>query len=288
MFFTKDIFDEADLEKLKKNLGDVTRRNWHAIPIEKVEKIEMLGQAGSMLNLKSLADIAIDNIVIGSGFPKNIFLGEVSGIMGSEVEERSYFAMMDRDHTDCEWFVRSYFKKDVQVRRIMKGVDKYNVNWGIREVFNKMDAAEYDQKRASVAIAIQAFGTINESRKVYGLDPLSDEDGDVILGVLPYYEFLLNMSMMAAAAEQQEQETHGEAQSATSMKEKSNSTNKKAASLKEPEKNKRVAPPTRDAVVRNVKDSIMQLRSMSSIGDLQKEWRMYDKTIYKLLNWAES
>ena len=288
VFFTKDIFDEADLEKLKINLGDVTRKNWHAIPFEKVEKIEMLGQAGSMLNLKSLADIAIDNIVIGSSFPKNILLGEVSGIMGSEVTERSYFAMMDRDHTDLDWFIRGFFKKDVQVRRIMHGVDKYNVNWGIREVFNKMDEADYDQKRASVAIAVQAFGTINESRKIYGLDPIPDEEGDVILGLLPYYEFLMNMAMTQASMESMQQEVHQESEVATSMKEKSNSTNKQAASLKEPEKNKRVAPPTRDAVIRNLKDNIRTLRSMSSIGDLQKEWRMYDKTIYKFIKGADS
>jgi len=286
VFFTKDIFDDADLQTLKTNLGDVTRKNWHAIPSEKVEKIEMLGQAGSMLNLKSLADIAIDNIVIGSGFPKSIFLGETAGVTGSEVTERSYFAMMDRDHTDLEWFVRAFFKKDVHIRRIMNNVELYLINWGIREVFNKMDEAEYDQKRASVAIAVQAFGTINESRKIYGLDPLPDEDGDVILGLLPYYEFLLNSAMMGANMQNMENETNGEAQAATSMKEKSNATNKQAASMKEPEKNKRVAPPTRDSVIRNIKDSMLKLRDMTSVGFLGKQWSMYDKSVYKLLNWA--
>jgi len=287
VFFTKDIFDETDLAKLKDNLGDVTRKNWHAIPSEKVEKIEMLGQAGSMLNLKSLADIAIDNIVIGSAFPKSVLLGEVAGVMGSEVTERSYFSLMDRDHTDLDWFVRKFFRKAVQVRRIMKGVDFYNLNWGIREVFNKMDEADYSQKLASVAIAMQAFATINESRKVYGLDPLPDEEGGVIMGLLPYYEFLLNASMMGATMEGMENETHGEAEAATSMKEKSNSTNKQAASIKEPEKNKRVAPPTRDAIIRNLKDNMLKLRDITSVGFLNKEWSTYDKTTYKILKWAE-
>lgn len=285
VFFTKDIFDETDLEKLKTNLGDVTRRNWHAIPSEKVEKIEMLGQAGSMLNLKSLADIAINNIVMGSGFPKNILLGEISGIMGSEVSERSYFSMLDRDHTEWEWFVRKFFKKDVQIRRILKGAEKYIINWGIREIFNKKDEAEYSQKRISNAVAMQAFATINEQRKEAGLPPIEDEEGNIIIGLLPYYEFMFNMSMGMESLEQM-QETHGENQVTTSMGEKSKSTSKKAASLKEPEKNKRVAPPTRDSIKR-LKDSINEVRSKYSVNELCKMWSMYDKTTYKILRWAE-
>ena len=287
VFLTKDIFDDADLEKLKENLGDVTRSNWHAIPSEKIEKIEMLGQAGSMLNLKSLADIAIDNIVIGSSFPKNIFLGEIAGIMGSEVSERSYFAMMDRDHTDLEWFVRKYFKKDVQVRRIMKNSPNYLINWGIREVFNKMDEADYSQKRISNAVAMAAFATINEQRKEAGLEPITDEEeGNIIIGLLPYYEFLFNMSMGMMSMEQM-QETHAEAQGTTSMGEKAKSTSKKAASLKEPEKDKRLAPPTRTDTLQRLKDSVNNVRGLYSVNDLCKQWNMYDKSVYKILKWAE-
>ena len=285
VFLTKDIFDEADLAKFKANLGDVTRQNWHAIPSERVEKIEMLGQAGSMLNLKSLADIAIDNIVIGSSFPKPILLGEIAGVMGSEVSERGYFALLDRDHTELEWFVRTYFKKDVQVRRIFRGVDRYTLSWGIREVFNKMDEAEYRQKRASNAVAMMEFATLNESRKEFGLQPILDEEGDIIMGLLPYYEFLFNMTMTMEAAQQME-ETHTQSQGATSMKQKNASTSKKAASIKDLEKNKRVAPPTRDAVT-TLKDSINEIRKVYSVRDLCKKWNMYDKSVYKILNWAK-
>jgi len=287
IFLTKDIVDPVDLETLKTNLGDVTRRSWHALPSEKIERIEMLGQAGSMLNLKSLADIAIDNIVIGSAFPKPILLGEVEGIMGSEVSERSYFARMDRDHTDLDWFVRNYFKKDVNVRKILKGVESYSVNWGIREVFNRMDEAEYRQKLVSIGLAMTQIATINEARKEIGLPDLPDEEGgDVILGLLPYLQVQMDMAMMLgggnAGLGMGGTPTGTEPQTNTSMKEKANSTGKKAASLKEIEKNKRVAPPTRDSSI--FKDAVKILRKKYSIHEISQNWGMHDKTVYKVLD----
>lgn len=293
VFFTKDIVDDADLTKLKNALGDVTRRNWHAVPTEKIEKIEMLGQAGSMLNLKALADICIEQIVIGSGFPKPILLGEVAGVMGSEVSERSYFAKLDRDHTDLDPFVRRYFDRDVNTRKILNGIEYWEVDWGIREVFNKMDQMEFEQKRTSVAIAMQEYATINEVRKFMDLDPISEEEGgDWIKGLEAYYNMELQLTMAALQA----QETK-ESEEATSMREKSNSTNKKAASLKEIEKNKRVAPTTRDSFAdsliiqkhkASLKDAIGNLRKNYSVNQLCREIGIYDKTLYKILQWSES
>ena len=292
VFFTKGIMDQADLLKLKNNLGDVTRRKWHAVPIEKIEKIEMLGQAGSMLNLKSLADICVDQIVIGSAFPKPILMGEIAGVSGSEVSERSYFAKLDRDHTDLEPFAREYFERDINARRILKGIKYFEVDWGIREVFNKMDAIDYEQKRASVALAMQEFSTMNEVRHFYGLPNLSDEDGgDVIMGLMPYYEMQMNIMMMSMEPEDPTGESHSKSEGATSMKEKSQGTKKKAASLKDPEKNKRVAPTTRDSdedLKLNLMDSISKLRNNYSINRLCKEIGIYDKTLYKIFKWSET
>lgn len=294
VFFTKNIIDTTDLDKLQNALGDVTRRNWHAIPFEKIEKIEMLGQAGSMLNLKALADICIDQIIIGSGFPKPILLGEVSGVMGSEVSERGYFAKLDRDHTDLDPFCREYFKRDVNCRRIFRGIDYWEIDWGIREVFNKMDQMEYEQKRTSVAVAMMEFATINEVRDFFDLDPIPDEDGgDYIRGLEPYYQ--MQMELMMAAMEPEPEETN-ESQTATSMREKSKETTKQAAALKDPGRNKRSAPVTKDDItdsllIQNYKESLKEainnLRSNYSINKLCKEIGIWDKTLYKILQWAE-
>lgn len=303
VFFTKNIVDAADLIKLKDALGDVTRRSWHAVPIDKIEKIEMLGQAGSMLNLKSLADICIDQIVMGGGIPKPILLGEISGIMGSEVSERGYFAKLDRDHTNLEFFVREYFRRDINVKRILRGIKFFELDWGIREVFNKMDKVEYEQKRVANALAMTQICSINESRHYLDLPPLPDEEGgDVVLGLLPYYELEWSMTLQMATLQQQGEEggegdkVHGEPQTNTSMNQKSRSTEKKAASQKDLEKNKSLAPITRDATQAlqadelkyKLKDAIKNLRKDYSINQLCREIGIWDKTIYKLLKWSEN
>ena len=249
----------------------------------------MLGQAGAMLNLDALADICIKQIVIGSGIPQPILLGEIAGVMGSEVSERGYFAKLDRDHSDLEFFVREYFQKDVNIRKIFRGIDYYEMDWGIREVFNKMDQAEYDQKIVSIAIAMTQISTINEARKYIDLPPISDEEGgDVIMGLLPYYEMQLQLAMTLAAEEEEEEEIHSEGEVNTSMKEKSHSTNKKAASLKEPEKNKRSAPPVTKDAKQVIQDQINNLRKNQSVRDLCEEMGIADKTFYKILSWCDN
>ena len=292
LFLTKDLQNDAELAKLREGLNDYTRRAWIALPSERIEKIEMLGQAGSMLNLKSLADICIDQIVAGTSYPKTILLGEVAGVMGSEVQERSYFALLDRDHTDHEYFVKAYFDKDKNVRSLLRGIKHYLFDWGIREVFNKMDEAEYKQKMISVAVASMELCTIDECREIIGKKPIGDpRGGDVIMGLLPYIELQMSMAMMMEGANEPEDNVHGQSQTATSVKQKSQGAQKKTASNKEPEKNKRVAPPTRDSLD-NLKtklaDNLEEIKGHYSMNDVLKEMNIYDKTFYKLLDWAKS
>ena len=285
VFLMKEV-DSTDLDALKAMLGDVTRSSWLALPFEKVESITMLGQAGAMLNLKALADICIEQIVIGSGIPSPILLGEVSGVMGSEVSERGYFAKLDRDHSDLEFFVRTYFERDINVRRILRGIKYFELDWGIREVFNKNDQAEYDQKMASIAIAMMQYATLNEARKFADLPEVSDEEGgEVILGMMPFYEMQLNIAMMGMEAEQAQSEG-SEAQGRTSMAQKSQSTGKKAASLKDPEKNKRVAPVSKDAKA-IIYDQINNLRKTMSVKEICNDIGIADKTFYKWLEWSK-
>jgi len=296
LFLTKDLQSESELTKLKNGLNDFSRRAWIALPSEKIEKIEMLGQAGSMLNLKSLADICIEQIIIGTGFPKTIMLGEVAGVMGSEVQERSYFALLDRDHTELEYFVRMFFEKDINIKKLFKGIEEYLLDWGIREVFNKMDDAEYKQKMISVAVTSMELLTVDECRKIIGMKGIGDDKGgDVIMGLLPYIELQMQMNiMMGGGGDEPEDNVDGrgsESETSTSVKQKSQGAQKKAASNKEPEKNKRVAPPTRDSIDElkmNLADNLEEIKGHYSMNDILKELNIYDKTFYKLLDWAKT
>jgi hypothetical protein len=164
VIFTKDIFTEGDMQFLRDKIGDFTREDWHVLPNEFVESIEMLGQAGSMLNFKALADIAIEQVIIGTGFPRSILLGESAGVTGGEVNERSYFAMLDADHTEYEPFIKRFFEKSPQIRNLLSDVDFYELDWGVREVMNKKEQVEYEQKQISNALALTQICTIDECR----------------------------------------------------------------------------------------------------------------------------
>lgn len=272
VIFTKDLFTETDLSKLKENIGDFTRRSWHMIPSEYVDRIDLMGQAGSMLNLKALADICIDQIVIGYGFPRTIFLGEIAGVMGSEVEERSYFALLDKRHTNLEWFVEEYFSRDINVQKLLGNYsDSYELDWGIRQVMSKDMEAELRQKQISNALALMQICTIDECREVAGYEPIGEEEGGDL--ILPIYEAelqLLTIELQAQMAEQQAQQYNNP--DGTSAKEQGQSTTKKAQtghSLDKSGKGK-------------MKDAFDGLLREKSVSQICREWNIHDSTFRKI------
>jgi hypothetical protein len=269
VIFTKDLFTETDLAKLKDAIGDFTRRSWHMVPTEYVDRIDLLGQAGSMLNLKSLADVAIDQIVIGSGFPRPILLGEVAGVVsGSEVNERTYFALLDRRHTELESFIYEFFERDINIQKLLYGVEFFELDWGIREVLNKMDEAELEQKRFANALALMQICTIDECREVAGYEPIGGEEGEIII---PLFELELQMIAMEQAAQQAEMQSKENVES-TSAKESVNTTKKKSETghaLDKKGKGK-------------MKDAFDTLMSKKSISEIARSWKIHDKTFRKI------
>jgi hypothetical protein len=270
VIFTKDLFTETDLEKLKDAIGDFTRRSWHMIPSEYVDRIDLMGQAGSMLNLKALSDICVDHIVIGSGYPRAIFLGEAAGVMGSEVEERSYFALLDRRHTQLEWFVEEYFSRDINVQKLI-GDEEHTLDWGIREVLNKMDQAELRQKQISNALALMQICTIDECREVAGYEPIGEEEGgDLILPIFEAELQILALELQAQMAEQQAKMK--ENSESTTAKEQGASTTKKSQtghSLDKKGKGK-------------MKDAFDEILRKKSISEICREWNIHDSTFRKI------
>jgi hypothetical protein len=272
VIFTKDLFTETDLVKLKDAIGDFTRRSWHMVPMEYVERIDLMGQAGSMLNLQALADIAIDQIVIGSGFPKPILLGEVAGVVaGSEVNERSYFALLDRRHTELEELIYRFFEKDINIQKLLKGVEYFELDWGIREVLNKMDQADLEQKTFANAIALLQICTINECRELAGFEPLAEgEGGDIIL---PIYEMELQILQMEVQAQQAEQQMKmKENQASTNAKQSLSNTSKQAQTGRSLDKKGKGS----------LKDAFDSLLREKSISEICRQWNIHDSTFRKI------
>ena len=265
VFFTKGLVTTAEYEELESKLQDITRRSWHLMPSELIDRIDMLGQAGSMLNIKSLADICIDQILIASGFPRAILMGESAGVVsGSEVNERSYFALLDTDHSELEPVVREFFRRDRNIRALfhreaglkLLPAEKegyYELDWGIRQVLNKRDQIEYEQKSIANALALTQVLTVDEVRERIGYQKIgTDNYGDVILGLEPFYMFELQMiaeaAMMDQEAKNDEKTNPKESNTTTSVKQTSQGTNKQVTSTqKDLEKNKTIKPKMTDS-----------------------------------------
>jgi len=273
VIFTKDLFNASDLEKLKDAIGDFTRRSWHMIPSEYVDRIDLMGQAGSMLNLKALADIAIDQIVIGSGFPRPILLGEVAGVVsGSEVNERTYFALLDRRHTELESFIYDYFASDINIQKLLHGVEYYELDWGIREVLNKMDEAELEQKRFANALALMQICTVNECREVAGYEKLEGEDGEIILPLFELELQMLQMEMAQQQAEQQAEMQSKENVESTSAKQSVATTTKQSQTGRGIDKKAKG----------KMKDAFDDVMKKTSISEICRQWGIHDATFRKI------
>ena len=267
VFFTKGLVTTAEYEELESKLQDITRRSWHMVPMEIIDHIDMLGQAGSMLNIKSLADIAIEQVIMATGFPKAILLGESAGVIsGSEVNERAYFALLDTDHSELEPVVREYFRRDRNVRTLFKSIGKleltpadkegyYELDWGIRQVLNKKDQMEFEQKQIANSLALTQVLTVDEVRERMGYKPIGpDNYGDVVQGLEPFYLFELQTIVQAAMIGMEseiggdEQTNPKESNNNTSMKQTAQGTKKSVTSTqKDLEKNKSIKPKMTDA-----------------------------------------
>jgi len=298
VIFTKDIITKADYNKLVDEIGDYNRKSWHMLPSEYVDRVETIGQAGAMLNFKALADICIEQVLIGTGFPKPILLGEVAGVMGSEVSERSYFALMDTDHTELEPFVLEYFKRDKNVRKLLYGVAFFELDWGVREVMDKTSQVEYRQKEIANTLALTDICTIDECRELLGFKPLgSDDYGDIVLGVSQFYMAELELEMrqlemeaqMATAANVPT--TGGETQTTTSYKQNNAETKKsKTSTQKDLEKNKKIGPKMSDAISpEELKEKERELRLMDNYNKMEQIMKkmMNDESTNKICSKLE-
>jgi len=266
LILTKNISDDDEIDIIKSAIGTPTRRSWHVLPSEYIEKFELIGQAGQMLNLKALADLVMDQIIIATKIPRPVFYGEAQ-IANGEVEDKQYYGLLYEKHVDLEPFVRRFFNRDVNIRKILFDTPDYEIDWGIRQTLNKLDAEELEQRKISNAIAMTTFCTINEVRIRAGFSPLVGPEGDVILGVHPLF---------------------APADESNDYKEGDESTNKRSTRGKDLEKDKTIYGSTNRlrSNKKQVRDAIKNLRANYSVDNLCDMIGFSKGTFYKLEEWA--
>lgn len=271
LILTKNITDDTEVAKIKGFIGDPTRRSWHILPSEFIEKFELVSQAGHMLNLKALYDIALENIIIATKIPRGVFLGE-SQVAQGEVEDRNYYGLLYEKHVQLESFVRECWEEDISVRRILSDIPYYNINWGIRETLSKMDEIEYRQRNISNALALSSFCTYNECRQEAGFPPLPEPIGNMIISLTDLY-FM--------GGEQKEGDESND------YKETTKSTKDRAARGKDLEKDKTIYSPNKlRENKKQVRDALTELRGGHSVDEICEMIGWSKNTYYKLEKWS--
>jgi len=184
MFWLKGINSVNELNQKKAAMGHPTRKDFLLLPESWFSKVEMLGTQGQMLNLRELMNQLMDQIVAYCKIPRPVLLGEVAGVQeGSEVNERSYFAVLDAGHQRYEPFCRAFHMVDPMFKAIFGVTDnkiKYRLDWGLRQVMTESDQAALDEKLFQNALLMGPFSTLNEVRK-YARRPLFEEVIDAAL-----------------------------------------------------------------------------------------------------------
>jgi len=105
LILTKNIMEDDEVLHIQKIIGIPTRRSWHILPSEFIEKFELVGQAGEMLNLGALAELVMKQIIIASKIPAGVFYGEIQVATG-EIEDKSYYGLLYEKHVQLDPFVR--------------------------------------------------------------------------------------------------------------------------------------------------------------------------------------
>lgn len=172
----KGMYSEERRNAVKTMFGNIASAKWLLVPEDMVDtaNIKMLGQSGEMLDLPRLADMIINQVAAMAQIPKPILMGEQAGVIsGSEVNQREYFATLDREHSMQNVFHRQFFNLDPFIHSRLKGI-KYNINWGLRQVMSEMEKMEYQSRKYLNAINLQQFIGLNEVRKYAEFEPFEN------------------------------------------------------------------------------------------------------------------
>ena len=277
LILTKDILEDDEIAKFKAAIGTPTRRSWHVLPSEWIESWEMKGQAGMMLNLKALSDIALEAVVIGSKIPKGVLLGEAQ-VTAGVTEDRGFYGLLDELQSEIAPFIEMYFERDINIQKILHLLPDWEIDFGIRHVLNKMDQMEYDQRKYSNALALTTICTVNECRKVAGFPPLEGPEGELIIGV---DQMMMQMEMMSGGGAE-----GGQSDEAIAYGQQEKSTQSMSKTGKDLEKDKSKGKNKLRENKKKVSDAFGSLREEYSMDEIADMTGFSKQTVYKIQKWS--
>ncbi len=304
VIFTKGLSPDQS-EVFKRLLGNPIRKDWHVFPTEMVEAFDLISQKSGMVDLPALGDFVIGLVVASTGIPRPILMGEVSGVVtGGEVNERSYFALLDKEHSNLEPAMVELFEKIPQIRSLLWRYD-FEFDWGIRQTMSEMEQIDVETKKiANIISKISTFLPLNQGLNELGYPRLEDmvepefKDYARMLGnsVLSFTMFDLREMEMGIAQQQQQIENknfQGKTVSGNQSKGKGEGIKKdysQGESAKAPLNYQRSKAATASMVKNKVGVLMSAFRNLPEFESVPKEAKklgIAPNTFYKLEGWKD-
>jgi len=164
---TKGVRTAQQMAFVKSAIGDPTTQDWFITNQENIADIKMLGFATSQMDMATVIQTQIDLISADSKIPQPILMGKESGVtVGGEVNERSYFANLDAQHSILNKYLRQFIAIDPFYTRIFAkyNIKNYVINWGLRQVMSKEQEASWKMQLYSNLTTMMQFAAFDEVR----------------------------------------------------------------------------------------------------------------------------
>lgn len=292
---------QADV--FKRLLGNPIRQDWHVFPSEMVEAFDLISQKSGMVDLPALGDFVIGLVVASSTIPRPILMGEVSGVVtGGEVNERSYFALLDKEHSNLEPVNVEMFEKIPQIATLLAPY-MFEFDWGIRQSMSEMEQIDIETKKiANVISKISTFLPLNQGLNELGypaLETMVDPEfydyarmlGNSVLSFSIFEMDQMNAQIKMQQQQLQLQNFQSKTTSGNDSKGKGAGVSKsynKGDPVKAPKNYQRSKAATMSMVKNKVgvlMSAFRMLDSFTSIPQISKELGIAPNTFYKLEGW---
>lgn len=188
-------FPWATAEEIRNWIGSGEVANWNArgyiVAGEEGESVEFKGVQGVQLDPSPYFEKAMQAISTATRIPMDVLIGVSAGrITGSEVNERAYFKFISSEQSMVEPIVRELIDRLIDTGQIRYGDARrgvpskdYDIEWFSGFSINEVDEARVKLWESTAMKNKTEYMKLDEVRDIDKLPPLSDDKGEVVLGL---------------------------------------------------------------------------------------------------------
>jgi len=165
------------------------------------EEFEFAGAKGSALNPKEYIESSVESISIGSSIPKVQLRGAQAGsLSGSETNLKEYYSFISSLQTLWNDVVKDIINRFIESKQIDTTATGYKITWNPSFTLSDIDMSRIALQTTIANKNRLSYQTVDEVRALDKLDPLPDQKGEVVPGLMELEIKLLKPQPLGATA----------------------------------------------------------------------------------------